>query len=103
MPESLKRYYGSGDLHYITCSCYQRKRWLGTDWQRDLFLRILEEVRKEHRFVLVTWDDWGGWYDHVLPWRCNNVGVCSGYPGSLDGGGSEYVYGFRVPLLVVSA
>jgi len=53
MPMSLKRYYGSGDLHYITCSCYQRKRWLGTDRQRDLFLRILEEVRKEHRFVIL--------------------------------------------------
>jgi REP element-mobilizing transposase RayT len=53
MPKSLKRYYGSGDLHYITCSCYQRKRWLGTDQQRDLFLKILEEVRKEHRFVVL--------------------------------------------------
>jgi phospholipase C len=53
--------------------------------------------------VLITWDDWGGWYDHVLPWRCNNAGLCSGYPGGLDGAGSEYVYGFRVPLLVVSA
>ncbi len=53
--------------------------------------------------ILITWDDWGGWYDHILPWRCNNVGVCSGYPGGLDGGGSEYVYGFRVPLLAVSA
>jgi len=52
MPKSLKRYYGSGDLHYITCSCYQRKRWLGTDQQRDLFLKILEEVRKERRFVV---------------------------------------------------
>jgi hypothetical protein len=31
------------------------------------------------------------------------VGVCSGYPGGPDGGGSEYVYGFRVPLLAVSA
>ena len=53
--------------------------------------------------VLIIWDDWGGWYDHVLPWRCNNAGVCSGYPGGLDGGANEYVYGFRVLLLVVSA
>jgi len=53
--------------------------------------------------VLITWDDWGGWYDHVLPWNCNNTGVCSGYTGGQNGGGSEYVYGFRVPLLVVSA
>jgi hypothetical protein len=51
----------------------------------------------------MAWDDWGGWCDHVLPWNCNNVGVCSGYPGGQGGGGSEYVYGFRVPLLLVSA
>lgn len=43
--------------------------------------------------VLIIWDDWGGWYDHVLPWRCNNAGVCSGYPGGLDGGASR----LRVP------
>ena len=24
MPEGLKRYYGTGHLHFITCSCYQR-------------------------------------------------------------------------------
>jgi putative transposase len=53
MPKGLKRYYGSGDLHYVTCSCYQRKRWLDTDRRRDLFLRILEEVRKQHRFVVL--------------------------------------------------
>jgi hypothetical protein len=50
--------------------------------------------------ILITWDDWGGWYDHVLPWRCNNTGTCHGYS---NGTGQWYVYGFRVPLLVVSA
>ena len=53
MPTGLKRYYGSGDLHFITCSCYQRKPWLDTDERRDLFLEILEEVRKEHCFVVL--------------------------------------------------
>jgi putative transposase len=53
MPRGLKRYYGAGDLHFIACSCYQRKPWLDTDERRDLFLRILEEVRKEHRFVVL--------------------------------------------------
>jgi len=43
--------------------------------------------------VLVTWDDWGGWYDHVAP---PNLGFSNGT-------GQQYVYGFRVPLLVVSA
>jgi phospholipase C len=52
--------------------------------------------------VLITWDDWGGWYDHVLPWNCHPGpnGNCEGYA---NGTGSQYVYGFRVPLLVVSA
>ena len=53
--------------------------------------------------VLITWDDWGGFYDDVLPWNCSptvNKGNCTGYS---DGSGGQYVYGFRVPLLVVSA
>ena len=52
--------------------------------------------------ILVTWDDWGGWYDDVLPWNClpGPGGYCKGYS---NGTGQQYVYGFRVPLLVVSA
>jgi hypothetical protein len=47
--------------------------------------------------VLITWDDWGGWYDHVSPAIPTGPGI--GYP---NGTGQQYVYGFRVPLLVVS-
>jgi phospholipase C len=36
--------------------------------------------------IIVTWDDWGGWYDHVPP------------PAILN----SYEYGFRVPLIVIS-
>jgi REP-associated tyrosine transposase len=50
MPTGLRRYYGAGDLHFITCSCYHREPWLDSAERRDLFLNILEEVRKEHRF-----------------------------------------------------
>jgi phospholipase C len=39
--------------------------------------------------ILITWDDWGGWYDHEPPTILN-------YP---QGG---YQLGFRVPLIVVS-
>jgi len=53
MPKGLKRYYGSGHLHFITCSCYQRKPWLGTGPRRDLFLRLLEQVRLRYRFVVL--------------------------------------------------
>jgi phospholipase C len=40
--------------------------------------------------ILVTWDDWGGWYDHVPP-------------PILPGPQGDYELGFRVPLLVISA
>ena len=53
--------------------------------------------------ILITWDDWGGFYDHVLPWRCSAATGCLGYDNGSGGVGGEYVYGFRVPLLVVSA
>lgn len=47
------RYYGTGDLHFITCSCYRREAWLGTARRRDLFLAILEQVRRRYQFVVV--------------------------------------------------
>jgi phospholipase C len=40
--------------------------------------------------IIVTWDDWGGWYDHERP-------TIEAFP---HGG---YQMGFRVPLIVVSA
>jgi len=51
--------------------------------------------------VLVVWDDWGGFYDDVLPWNCDASGTCNGYPGQPSS--RDYVYGFRVPLLAVGA
>ena len=48
MPKGLRRWYGGDDLHYITCSCYQRKPFLGSAPRRDLFLKIFEEVRVCH-------------------------------------------------------
>ena len=53
MPWGLTRYYGGGDLHFITCSCYRRQPLLGTARRRELFLRILEQVRRRYQFVVV--------------------------------------------------
>jgi putative transposase len=53
MPPRLHRYYGAGYLHFITTSCYRRQPLLGSPHRRDLFLRVLEEVRRRYKFVVV--------------------------------------------------
>ncbi len=53
MPRNLKRYYGSGDLHFLTASCYHRQPLLGTSQCRDLFLHTLEQTRRRYRFVVL--------------------------------------------------
>jgi putative transposase len=53
MPPRLRRYYGAGYLHFITTSCYQRQPLLGSPRNRDLFLRVLEQVRRRYQFVVV--------------------------------------------------
>jgi len=55
MTRGLKRYYGTDDAHFITCSCYQRKPWLDTPSRRDHFLTILEQVRLRCRFVVMAY------------------------------------------------
>ena len=52
MTKGLVRYYGTGHLHFITCSCYRRQPQLHTARRRDLFLRILEQTRRKYRFVV---------------------------------------------------
>ena len=53
MPNRLHRYYGAGYSHFITTSCYQRLPLLGSPRNRDLFLRVLEQVRRRYHFVVV--------------------------------------------------
>jgi putative transposase len=53
VPRNLKRYYGAGDLHFMTCSCYQRRPWLGSARRRDLLLAVLEQVRRRYGVVVL--------------------------------------------------
>jgi putative transposase len=53
MPTRLKRYYGAKHLHFITSSCYHRLPRLGTARRRDLFLKILEQIRRRYHFVVL--------------------------------------------------
>ena len=49
----LERRYGWGHLHFITCSCYQRKPFFTNERRRTLFLKILREVRDRYDFALL--------------------------------------------------
>ena len=53
MRHPLKRFYGRGDLHFLTFSCHRRQPLLGTPRARDRFVKILDEVRRRHKFRLI--------------------------------------------------
>jgi phospholipase C len=58
----------------------------GPAWVAAIVNAIGESTYWKSTAIFVTWDDWGGWYDHVAPRIYNH-----------------YELGFRVPLVVVSA
>ncbi len=60
----------------------------GPSWVASIVNAIGHSAYWKDTVVLVTWDDWGGWYDHVKP--------------PIDSAVAYYEYGFRVPLLVIS-
>ncbi len=57
----------------------------GPSWVASVVNAIGNSQYWSHTAIFITWDDWGGWYDHVAPTVINS-----------------YEYGFRVPLIVVS-
>jgi putative transposase len=52
MRKGLHRFQSGGDWHFITCSCYQRQKFLDSVRRRDLFLEIFEQVRAKFDFVV---------------------------------------------------
>lgn len=58
----------------------------GQSFVRGLIQGLMKSDYWESSAFMVTYDDWGGWYDHVPPPRVD-----------------EYGYGFRVPAFMVSA
>ncbi|MGD0215157.1 MAG: alkaline phosphatase family protein [Terriglobales bacterium] len=63
----------------------------GPAWVSSIVNAIGQSAYWKNTAILITWDDWGGWYDHVAP-LTNKTGWCT-----------NYCYGFRVPMLVISA
>lgn len=57
----------------------------GPSWVAAVVNAIGNSQYWANTVIFITWDDWGGWYDHVAPPIYNS-----------------YEYGFRVPLIVVS-
>ena len=57
----------------------------GPDWVASVVNAIGASKFWNSTAILITWDDWGGWYDHVAPNQIDKMGP-----------------GFRVPLIVVS-
>jgi len=57
----------------------------GPSWVSSVVNAIGNSQYWSDTAIFVTWDDWGGWYDHVAPKVINS-----------------YEYGFRVPLIVIS-
>jgi phospholipase C len=57
----------------------------GPSWVASVVNAIGNSPYWKDTAIFITWDDWGGWFDHVAPQVIN-----------------QYEYGFRVPLIVVS-
>ena len=59
----------------------------GPDWVANIVNAIGGSRFWSNTAIIVAWDDWGGWYDHVAPPIRNS---------------NSYEYGFRVPIMVIS-
>jgi phospholipase C len=57
----------------------------GPDWVASIVNAIGESPYWNSTAIFISWDDWGGWYDHVPPPQVDDMGL-----------------GFRVPVIVVS-
>jgi len=53
MAEGLRRFYGGRDLHFLTFSCYHRQPFFENADLCDLFLEVLERVRRRYRLVVL--------------------------------------------------
>ncbi|MEZ0230161.1 MAG: alkaline phosphatase family protein [Planctomycetota bacterium] len=57
----------------------------GADWTQKIVNAIGNSKDWEHSVIILTWDDYGGFYDHVAPPQVDTYGL-----------------GFRVPCIVIS-
>ncbi|MEO6836443.1 MAG: alkaline phosphatase family protein [Candidatus Tumulicola sp.] len=63
----------------------------GPDWVASIVNAIGESAYWKNTAIIITWDEWGGWFDHVVPPQYADP-VTGAYEG----------LGYRTPLIVVS-
>ena len=73
---------------------------VGMQWTAERIDAIAKSSQWSSTVVFLTWDDWGGWYDHVEPelkdtWK--NGGPSTG-PSYSD---TQFSYGPRVACIVI--
>ena len=77
----------------------------GAHWTAQQLQAIVAGHLWERTVVFITWDDWGGWFDHVVPpnveqWNPKHAQrPADAFPQFK---GQQFRYGSRVPCLVVS-
>ncbi|MGD0913838.1 MAG: transposase [Terracidiphilus sp.] len=52
MTTELKRYQQTGEMHFLTFSCYHPLPYLASPQAKDLFESALEQIRRKYRFVV---------------------------------------------------
>ena len=57
----------------------------GENWSTDVIDAIMRSPMWNHTAIFLTWDDYGGFYDHVPPPQVDRMGL-----------------GIRVPMLLIS-
>ncbi len=77
----------------------------GSEFTGELLQAIVNGGLWSRTVVFVTWDDWGGWYDHVVPpnvekWNSSVAQNASDAFPQFNG--QQFRYGSRVPCLVIS-
>ena len=80
---------------------------LGSQWTADRVKKLGQSNLWANSVVFITWDDWGGWYDHVDPPPMPKPPVQSKWTGKGPAKGPSYTntqfsYGTRVGCLVIS-
>ena len=70
----------------------------GMQWTVDQVNAIVEGGLWGKSAIFITWDDWGGWYDHVNPPSVETWKLATPQPSYK---GTQFRYGSRVPCLVL--